>query len=152
MVRSIRPDINTKFHIDFDWWEKENRNFRVYLQSHLCTECRERYKSHRETELIDWIDPQTAEVKQVDALWQSLHTCCSRKPDYITERTPLTAAAFRIFLANNNTPLTPLELHERIRHKSPELIARTLGGQRVYEGIRPVETPEARPRKRHLGN
>ena len=36
--RLIKPSHKTKFHIDFDWWERESREFRVYLTSHLCPE------------------------------------------------------------------------------------------------------------------
>lgn len=133
-----RPDANTRFHIDFDWWKKSGQNFRIFLQSHLCTECRAQYASFNHPEEIDWIDPDTGEVAQVDGLWQSLRTCCSQKPDYITDTTPLTAAAFRVFLANDNTPLSPLELHQIIRKKSPEVILRTLAGKEVYQGIKPV--------------
>ncbi len=32
----VRPTLDTKFHIDFQWWEKEDRDWEVYLRSHLC--------------------------------------------------------------------------------------------------------------------
>jgi hypothetical protein len=133
-----RPDINTKFHIDFDWWKNKGQNFRIFLQSHLCSECRTQYATFSHPEEIDWIDPDTAEVTRVDGLWQSLRTCCSQKPDYITETTPLTAAVFRVFLANDNTPLSPVELYQITHKKSPEIILRTLAGKEVYQGIKPV--------------
>jgi len=138
----LKPDINTRFHIDFEWWEKEGKDFRIYLWAQLCPECRKVYTTHRGTEKIDWIDPETAEVKQVDGLWHSLRTCCSKKPDYITKETPLTTAIFRVFLANGNTPLSPVELHRIIDKKTPEVILRTLTGGRVYKGIRPVRLEE----------
>ncbi|MGQ9627742.1 MAG: hypothetical protein ACUVV0_12670 [Anaerolineae bacterium] len=136
MAGHLKPHIHTKFHIDFDWWKKQNRNFRIYLQSHLCPECREIYSVNSEE--IDWVDPDTAEVRRVDGLWQALRTCCSHKPDYITDDTPIAAAVFRIFLANNNTPLSPLELSEVMGRKTPELILKTLSGRKIYNGIRPV--------------
>jgi hypothetical protein len=137
MAKWIRPTIDSKFHIDFDWWEQEGRNFRVHLLSHLCPECQERYRTYREAELVDWIDAETAEVTQVDGLWHSLRTCCSLKPDYANERTPLTTAVFRTFLANGNVPLTPIELQERL-FRPAETILRTISGVRVYNGIKPV--------------
>lgn len=154
MARWVKPTVDTKFHIDFDWWEEEGRNFRVHLLSHLCPECRSRYKDYREAELVDWIDADTAEVTQVDGLWHSLRTCCSLKSDYIDELTPLTTAIFRIFLANGNEPLSPLELQERV-HRSAETILRTVGGFKVYDGIKPVreETAHRRaPLTFHPGN
>lgn len=138
MVKWIKPDLETKFHIDFDWWEREGRDLRVYLQSHLCSECKVTYSNHRGSEEVDWIDPDTAEVTRVDALWQSLRTHCSQRPDFITENIPLTDAVFRVFLANGNAPLSPIELHEILGRYTSEVILRTLGGRRIYQGIRPV--------------
>jgi hypothetical protein len=138
MVRWTKPDLETKFHIDFDWWEREGRDLRVYLQSHLCPECKVTYSNHRGSAEVDWIDPDTAEVTRVDALWQSLRTHCSQRPDFITENIPLTDAVFRVFLANGNAPLSPIELHEILSRYTSEVILRTLGGRRIYQGIRPV--------------
>jgi len=138
MVRWIKPDLETKFHIDFDWWEKEGRDLRVYLQSHLCPECKVIYANHRGTAEVDWIDSNTAEVMRVDALWQSLRTHCSQRPDFITENTPLTDAVFRAFLANGNEPLSVVELHEILGRHTVETILRTLGSRKIYKGIRPV--------------
>jgi len=138
MVRWIKPNLETKFHIDFDWWEREGRDLRVYLQSHLCPECKVIYTNHRGSEEVDWIDPETAEVTRVDALWQSLRTHCRQRSDFITASTPLTDAVFRAFLANGNAPLSAIELHEILGKRTPETILRTLGGRRIYKGIRPV--------------
>ena len=138
MTRFIKPTLETKFHIDFDWWERAGRDLRVSLQSHLCSECKEIFTNHRGSEQVDWIDPHTAEVTQVDALWQSLRTHCREKPDFITDSTPLTDAIFRLFLANGNVPLSATELHETLGRSGALTILRTLGGRKVYKGIRPV--------------
>jgi hypothetical protein len=137
MAKWVKPTADTKFHIDSTWWEEQGRNFRVHLLSHLCTECQGRYQDYREAELIDWVDADTGEVIQVDGLWHSLRTCCSLKPDYIDELTPITTAIFRTFLANGNEPLSPLEL-ESLLHRPADTILRTIGGFRVYHGIKPV--------------
>ncbi|MDY7040026.1 MAG: hypothetical protein SVX38_04105 [Chloroflexota bacterium] len=144
MAKWIKPDIKTKFHIDFDWWEKEDRSLRVFLHSQLCPECRAVYTTHKDTELIDWVDSETAEVRQVDGLWHALRTHCSSLPGYIDERTPLTTAIFRVFLANDNAPLSPVELHELIGKRNPEVILRTIAGKQVYRGIKPVEPKKDR--------
>ena len=138
MARYMRPTVDTKFHIDFDWWEEKERNFRLHLLSHLCSDCQSRYKDHREAELIDWVDADTAEVTKVDGLWHSLRICCSQRPDYVDELTPLTTAVFRTFLANGNEPLSPVELQDRLRRPA-DTILRTIGGVRVYHGIKPVK-------------
>ena len=134
----IKPTLDTKFHIDFDWWEEKERNFRLHLLSHLCSDCQSRYKDHREAELIDWVDADTAEVTKVDGLWHSLRICCSQRPDYVDELTPLTTAVFRTFLANGNEPLSAVELQDRL-HRPADTILRTIGGVRVYHGIKPVK-------------
>jgi len=95
-----------------------------------------------ETEEIDWIDPETAEVTKVDGLWQCLRTHCSQLPDYLTEKTSLTASVFRLFLANGNTPLSPVELYRILGKQTPEIILRTLSGRRIYEGIKPIPREE----------
>jgi hypothetical protein len=137
MAKWVKPTVETKYHIDFDWWEEKGRNFRLHLLSHLCSECQERYENYQEADLVDWIDAETAEVTQVDGLWHSLRTCCSLKPDYINDLTPLTTAIFRTFLANGNAPLSPAELQERL-HRPADIILRTIGGFHVYNGIKPV--------------
>jgi hypothetical protein len=143
MTKWIKPTIDTKYHIDFDWWEEKGRNFRLHLQSHLCPECQARYKDFQEADLVDWIDEDTAEVTQVDGLWHSLRTCCSLKPDYIDEHTALTTAVFRVFLANGNVPMSALELEERL-HRPADTILKTIGGFQVYSGIKPLGTKNRR--------
>ena len=133
----VKPKRTTKFHIDADWWDETGQNFRVHLLSQLCTDCHERYKDYHEADLIDWIDAVTAEVSQVDGLWHSLRVCCSTKRDYINELTPLTTAVFRTFLANGNEPLDSVELGEKLGRPASTIL-RTIGGFRVYHGIKPV--------------
>jgi hypothetical protein len=142
MGKWIKPDINTKFHIDFGWWRKKGRDFRVHLRSHLCHECQAVYINHLEVEEVDWIDSETAEVTKVDGLWQCLRTHCSQLPDYITEKTALTTSVFRLFLANGNTPLSPVDLYRILGKQTPEIILRTLSGRKIYGGIKPVPMEE----------
>lgn len=133
-----RPTLDTKFHIDHEWWQTSGRNFRLYLLEQLCDECRQRFSTHRETETVDWVNPETGEVIEADALLQCLKQMCAERPDFIDPRVPLAAAVFRIFLVNDNTPLSPRELHEIITWKMPEMILSTLGGRTTYLGIRPA--------------
>jgi hypothetical protein len=137
MANWVKPTIDTKYHIDFDWWEQRDRNLRVQLFSNLCADCQSRYKDHREADLVDWVDANTAEVSRVDGLWHSLRTCCSLKPDYASERTPLTTAIFRTFLANGNAPLSSAELAEKL-NRPADTILRTIGGFKIYHGIKPA--------------
>ena len=135
----FRPTVETKFQIDYDWWEKSGKNFRLYLRDQLCEECRERFSDHQNTENVDWVDPETGEVHRTDALRECLRTRCANDPDFISERLPIASACFRIFLANNNSALSPRELSQLLPWRSAEEILRTLGGRRVYLGLRPAK-------------
>ncbi|MDQ3249434.1 MAG: hypothetical protein M3Q45_09570 [Chloroflexota bacterium] len=134
----FRPTTDTKFHIDYDWWEKSGKNFRLYLRDQLCDECRERFSNHQNTENVDWVDPDSGEVHRTDALRECLRTRCANDPDYINERLSLVSACFRVFLANNNQPLSPNELHQLLPWASAETALRTLSSGQVYLGLRPV--------------
>ncbi len=137
MAKYVKPTLETKFHIDFNWWA--NKNLASYLQTHACPEAEKLYDTYdQEEKTFDWIDPETGEVFQVDVLWHLIHLHCSQAPDFVDEYTPMTTAIFRTFIANNNTPLTPVELHTYLEKKSAELILRTIGKYKVYKGIRPV--------------
>jgi hypothetical protein len=94
------------------------------------------YADTDDTGVIDWVDADTAEVQRVDGLQHTLRIHCAAQPGYLTDHTSLVDAVFRVFMANGNQPLTPLELGERIQ-RSPDTILRTLAGQRVYKGLRP---------------
>jgi len=137
-VRALRPTVDTKFHIDFSWWEKQNRDIRVFMLDHLCPECSDAVGSLSEVRMVDMVDPETAEVTRVDAIWEAIRACCSLKPGYITPDTPLLDSIFRSFLANGNKPLSVLELYERLNKRPPETILRVLTKGRVYLGIKPV--------------
>jgi hypothetical protein len=132
----VKPTVNTRFHIDFDWWIQSDRDWRVYLQNLLCPEHQIAFADFKEGEMVDWVDGETAEVQQVDGLQHVLITHCAKEEGFITDRTALVDAVFRLFLANGNDPMTINELGERLR-KPPLIILKTLSGGRVYRGLRP---------------
>jgi hypothetical protein len=136
-TRLIKPSLQARFHIDYSWWHRNEREWRVYLLSHLCAEHRAALESIPAGALLDWIDPATAEVRQVDGIQHALITHCSLQPDYISPQTTLVDSVFRVFLANGNTPLSVGEIAQRI-NRPANTILRTLSGARVYKGIRPV--------------
>ncbi len=137
-MRALRPTVKTKFHIDLTWWERKKRDIRVHMLDHLCEECRGNVGTLSETIELDVVDPDTAEVTRVDAIWEAIRACCSLKPDYISADAPLLDSIFRLFLANGNKPLSILELHERLDRRPPETILRVLTRGQVYMGIRPI--------------
>lgn len=134
----VRPGLDTPFHIDYEWWKREGRDLRAYLISHLMPEQRKPFENGQNDGELDYIDPDTAEVRRVDALTQALAKA-AQDAQWITNQTTLVDAVFRVFLANGNKPLTPNELGTLI-HKPPMTILRTLGGAtgQVYKGIRPA--------------
>jgi hypothetical protein len=132
----VKPTQTTTFHIDFDWWKQTDNNWRVYLHDCLCQEHREIFSNIEENDWIDWVDAETAEVKPVDGLQHILMAHCARLPGFLTNNTTLVDAVFRAFLANGNTPMTPIQLGAEI-NRPPETILRTLAGPQIYRGLRP---------------
>src|SRR5215216_4173195 len=64
----VKPTVNTPFHVDFEWWKKNERDWHVYLRSLLCPEHQEAFADVEEGQMIDWVDPATAEVKPVEGI------------------------------------------------------------------------------------
>lgn len=135
----VKPTVDTPFHVDFEWWKKNERDWHVYLRSLLCAEHQESFANVEEGETIDWVDPVTAEVKPVEGVQNALMTHCVKQPDFLTVQTALVEAVFRIFLANGNMPMTSKELGARLSRPA-DTILRTLAGARVYKGIRPYNS------------
>ncbi|MBI4762821.1 MAG: hypothetical protein ACOYYF_16055 [Chloroflexota bacterium] len=133
----VKPTSKTPFHIDFDWWQKNERDWHVYLRSLLCAEHQQVFASMEEGQTIDWVDPLTAEVKPVDGVQNTLMTHCAKQPDFLTEQTALVEAVFRLFLTNGNLPMSSEELGARLNRPAMTIL-RTLTAGRVYKGIRPV--------------
>ena len=132
----IRPTLQTPFHIDFDWWQHNDRDWHVYLRTLLCSQHQEIYANMQDGQIIDWVDAETAEVTPVDGLQYVLINHCARQPDFVTEHTALVEGVFRVFLTNKNVPMSAAELAARL-NRPAEIILRTLTGPRVYRGLRP---------------
>lgn len=134
----LKPNLKTPFHIDFDWWKQNENDWHVFLRSLLCSEHQEIFSNLEEGERIDWIDPQTAEVKPVDGIQHALMSHCALQPDFASARTALVEAVFRIFIVNGNIPLSADDLGVKLG-RSAETILKTISGPRVYRGLRPFE-------------
>ena len=133
----LKPNIKTPFHIDFDWWKQNERDWHIFLRSLLCVEHQETFASVEEGGMIDWIDPNTAEVKPVDGVQHALMSHCAQLPEFVGERTAVVEAVFRIFLANGNTPMSADDLGKKLGRPA-ETILKTIAGPRVYRGLRPI--------------
>ncbi|MCA1900519.1 MAG: hypothetical protein LDL50_07430 [Chloroflexi bacterium] len=132
----LKPNIKTPYHIDFEWWKKSERNWHVFLRSLLCQEHQEVFTEAEEGGMIDWVDPQTAEVKQVDGVQHTLMSHCALLPEFLDSRTALVEAVFRVFLANGNVPMSAEDLSKRL-DRPADTILRTISSPRVYRGLRP---------------
>ncbi len=131
----IKPTLDTKFNVDYSWWDRNSEDLRTYLLSHVLPEQRERIIQSEEHRVVDFIDPLTGEVSQLDELQLAIKLA-AQDPNFINPQTSLVDSIFRVFLANNNEPLSPRELAERIK-KDPTTILKTIGGIRIYKGIKP---------------
>ena len=132
----VKPSINTPFHIDFEWWQKSERDWHVYLRTLLCAEHQEAFANVEQGQMIDWVDPLTAEVKPVDGVQNTLMVHCVKQPGFLTAQTSMVEAVFRLFLSNGNMPMSSKDMGEKL-NRPAETILRTLVGARVYKGIRP---------------
>jgi hypothetical protein len=130
-----RPTLSTLYHIDFDWWSQNDQEWRIHLRSCLPSEYQQAF-ADAETEEVDWIDPETAEVQKVDGLQHVLINYAAETPEFITSQTTVIESVFRTLLANGNNPMTAMELGEKLK-RPPMTILRTISGIRVYRGIRP---------------
>ena len=133
----VKPTLDTPFHIDYKWWEKQGIQIGAEVRTHLCQEHQEVFSEHFDTEKIDWIDKKTGEVTKVDGLKHILQIHCSQQPDYINDNLSLVDAVFRVFLANGNESLTAEQLSQLVGRPA-EKILHTLSGIRVYKGVRPI--------------
>jgi hypothetical protein len=133
----IKPTLDTPYHIDFEWWKSHDNDWRIFLKNCLCPEHQAAFENQPESGMIDWIDPETAQISQVDGLQSTLMTHCAKLDGFVTTNTAMIDAIFRVFLSNGNLSLSPNELSEKIG-KPAETILRTISGIQVYKGIRPA--------------
>ena len=134
----VKPTLDTPFHVDFDWWRQNDRDWRVYLRSLMCEDHQKVFAEWDDDKKLDWVDPETAEVKVVDGLQHTLMSHCALAPSFLDERTSLVESAFRLFLINGNSPMNSKELSEKLGRPAMTIL-RTLAGMRVYRGLRPYQ-------------
>jgi hypothetical protein len=135
----VKPTTQTPFHIDFDWWKQQDKDWRVFLYGYLCPEHQAAFSPRDENTMMDWIDPESAEVTRVDGLQHTLITHCARQAGFVTNNMALVDSVFRVLLAQGNNPLTSAQLSEIISRPA-ETILRTLSSGVVYKGMRPLQS------------
>lgn len=138
----VKPTLDTRFHIDYDWWDNSTdpgKDLRTYLLSHIAPEHRERLSQSPADKTVDYVDPVTAEVSKLDELNLAIREA-SEDPGFISEDISLVDSVFRVFLSNGNTPLSSRELEVETGRQA-RTILNLLSGKRVYKGLRPYHEP-----------
>ena len=138
-ISLIKPTLQTPFHIDFEWWRANDNNWHIALQSLLCPEHQEAYANLPEGQMIDWVDPESAEVRQLDGIQNTPINHCAKQPGFLDEHTALVDAIFRVLLVNGNTPMSVEELGAHL-NRPPDTILKTIAGPRIYKGLKPFLT------------
>ncbi len=136
-LKVARPTIETSFHLDWAWFERNHINVENVIRNQLTPRVARRFPEEQAVEILDYIDPETGEVFRMDALREAIMSECQWEPDYITGEIPLVQAVLRIFLANNNKSLTTNDLAQRLGRADPETILRVLTSGGVQMGIVP---------------
>ena len=134
----LKPSVKTPFHINFDWWKENERDWHVFLRALLCVHHQEALATLEPGQMIDWVDEATGEVRQVDGIQHALMNHCARQPDFVNPKTALVEAVFRVFLVNGNQPMSAEELAQRLNRPAATILS-TLTGPQVYKGLRPVQ-------------
>lgn len=130
-----RPTAETRFYIDFDWWDRSNLDLKTYLYTRL--HVGDDLQLDTEGEKVDLIDPATGEVRQVDSFQYILQAYFKKLPEDFAARTSVVDAVFCVLLANANEPMTAEAIAERLQRPT-ETVLRTFAGPQVYQGIRPI--------------
>ncbi|MBX3048989.1 MAG: hypothetical protein KIT46_01650 [Anaerolineales bacterium] len=131
----IRPTLDTPFHIDFSWWRQNDQEWQVFLYGLLSEEQQASVGRINLDDTIDRVDPQTAQVTQIDALQYLLSSHYGANDEQ--GGSSLIESIFRAFLKNGNQPLTAEQLAADLGRPA-QTILRTLSGRQVYRGIRPA--------------
>lgn len=133
-LKRVTPD--TKFYVDYSWWDESNLDLKTYLFTRL--NISQDVELSTDMEEIDLIDPQTGEVRRVDGFQYMIQSYFNQLPPDFLTRSSLVDAAFCVLLANANQPMTARELAEKVQ-RPIDMVTRTLGGPQIYQGIRPVQ-------------
>lgn len=131
-MRQVTPE--TKFAIDYSWWDDSNLDLKTYLYTRLSFG--DELTADINVEKVDLVDSRTAEVRQVDAFQYLVQTYYGRHADDVGTQGLLVDAVFSVLLANGNEPMPISEIAEHV-NKPVDLLIRTFGGSQVYHGIRP---------------
>lgn len=131
LSKNTAVNADTRFVIDYSWWEESGRSIESYLSTRLGREI----ELDDSTVPIDLIDMETGEVRQLNSFEYSMQSIFTQLPDDYTQRASLVDSVFLVLLANGNRPMSATEIGAEI-DRAPDTIYKTLGGNRIHQGIR----------------
>ena len=134
---SRQVNLDTKFQIDYDWWEKSTLDLKSYITARLQALGVDDIHFNDDVDEVDLVDMETGEVRRVEGFQFVIHNYFSKLPSDFASQSSLVDAVFCVLLANANQPMTAQEIAEKIG-RSSEVVLRTLGGKRIYQGISPM--------------
>lgn len=130
-----RPTAETRFSIDYDWWERSDLDLKTYLTTRLSLG--DDVNLDLDVAEVDLIDSATGEVHRVDGFQYVVQSYFSQQSTDFVTRTSLVDAVFCVLLANANQPMSAQQIANRV-DRAVDTILRTLSGPQVYLGIRPI--------------
>lgn len=137
LTRIARPTTATRFHVDWSWFERNHLNTEKVIRDQLTPKVAQRFPPDAPIQTLDYVDPYTGEVTPIDSLREAIMSECQWEPHYLTGDMPMIQAVLRVFLANNNQPLTATEIAQRLERLDPDPILRVLTSGGVQMGIVP---------------
>lgn len=145
MAKSPRPKLNpsmlkratadTRFYIDYDWWDKSDLDLKTYLLTRLDID--EDISLESKADEVDLIDAETGEVTRVDGFQYVIQAYFSQLPEDFVTKSSLVDAVFCVLLANANKPMTAAEIAQKV-NRPTSTILKTMGGPKIYQGVRPI--------------
>lgn len=145
MAKSPRPKLNpsmlkratadTRFYIDYDWWDKSDLDLKTYLLTRLDID--EDISLESKADEVDLVDAETGEVTRVDGFQYVIQAYFSQLPEDFVTKSSLVDAVFCVLLANANKPMTADEIAQKV-NRPTSTILKTMGGPKIYQGVRPI--------------
>jgi hypothetical protein len=132
-LKRVTPE--TRFYVDYSWWDKSNLDLKTYLFTRLGIG--EDADSDNDIDEIDMVDPHTGEVRRVDGFQYMIQSYFTQLPDSFFTQTSFVDAVFCVLLANANQPMTAKEIAAKV-NRPVDTVVRTLGAGKIYQGIRPI--------------
>lgn len=131
LPKKVVVNEDTKFYIDYMWWEESGRSIEGYLSSRLGTEI----EIDDSTRPIDLIDPETGEVRQMSGFEFAMQSVLAQLPADYAQKASVVDSAFIVLMGGGNQPMSAAEISEQIA-RPVDTIYKTLGGNQTHQGIR----------------